>query len=259
MVYIKDYVDAVSYHNDKFNLPYPYLTTSLEGGEIFYGEIFTIIDVTYSVSQDSLSIPILGSKARFDLITEMYVDGGEIQSPASTYMFSEPGEHQIRYVTKRRTLDFSEFLDGCVNVLSVNLDQAKTYYHRVLNMSHMFSGCSQLTSINLTSLNTSAVTDMSGLFEGCSNLSEITMFNPIYKVKDFSNMFSGVNEVGTFYYNPTHDFNEIISILPPGWNAVRIGGIEVGPNLLETGYWDDNLPWDDEAVWMDFPEGYIEA
>lgn len=242
MVYLKNFEDAVSYHKDKFDLPQSHIVIIEAGGEIFYGEIFTIINVTYQVESSEAPIQILGLGSRLDLITEMYVDGGEIQDPAYYHKFSEPGEHQIRYVTKRRTLDFSEFLDGCVNVLSVNLGQARTYYHDAVNLGCMFSGCNLVSSIDLSSLDTTDVYSISGIFKGCSNLSEVTMYYPVDNITELEEAFSGVAEVGTFYYNPKYDYSKIINILPPGWVPKELA------SSYATGVWLDNQPSDDNSI-----------
>ena len=86
----------------------------------------------------------------------------------------------------------------------------------------MFNGCSSIETIDLSNWDFSKASDMSYMFYYCTSLKELKMLGPINSSANTSQMFSGINTNGTFYYNSEYDYSNIISVLPSKWTAVAV-------------------------------------
>lgn len=242
MLYIKKFKDSAGFHDGKFDLPYPYLAKSSAEEEVFFGELFNIIYMYYNIPESGY-YEILGPEFPLKNIQEMYVDEGSREVPVRSYNFLESGEHAIKFLMSRKFRDSGDMFLNVSTAIRTNLNQTNGLYSKLRYTQGMFSGCNLITSINLSKLDTSEVIDMSRLFKDCSSLSQVTMKYPVDKVAKLDEMFSGVAEVGTFYYNPEYDYTKIINILPPGWVAKEL------VSCYAAGYWINDQPWSNEHIW----------
>ena len=118
----------------------------------------------------------------------------------------------------------------------------------VTNLSSTFNYCSNLTDIsplanwnteNVTSLYQTfsrcaiviadlsnwvlnKVTNMNNMFSYCKNLTSVTMKSAPSANVTTTNMFKNVTTNGTFYYDATQDFSNILNALPSSWTSVDI-------------------------------------
>jgi surface protein len=108
----------------------------------------------------------------------------------------------------------------CQSLTTLDLSNFDT--SQVTDMSSMFGSCCGLTTLDLSNFDTNQVTDMSEMFSGCTNLTSLTMMGELTSLLSVSNMFSGIETTGTFYYNKNVDYSKIIEVLPINWTATPI-------------------------------------
>ena len=102
-----------------------------------------------------------------------------------------------------------------------SLDLSNLNTSNVTTMNQMFC-YSAMTSLDLSNFDTSKVEDMTYMFSTCTNLNSIKMMGDVSNVTSVTDMFDGVKENGTFYYNEAYDYSKIIAVLPTTWTAIPI-------------------------------------
>lgn len=102
-----------------------------------------------------------------------------------------------------------------------SLDLSNFDTSNVTTMNQMFI-FSQMTSLDLSNFDTSKVEDMASMFHYCENLNSIKMMGDVSNVTSVLEMFDGVKENGTFYYNQAYDYSKIIEVLPSSWTAIPV-------------------------------------
>ena len=91
------------------------------------------------------------------------------------------------------------------------------------NMSHMFSNCNNLDDLKMEYFLTDNVQYMDYLLYNCSNLQYIdfSSFNT-GELENYTNIFEGLPDNGTFIYNKEKFNNTILSELPSEWEQKPI-------------------------------------
>ena len=102
-----------------------------------------------------------------------------------------------------------------------SLDVSNFDTSNVTTMNQMFI-FSAMTSLDLSNFDTSKVEDMTYMFSSCTNLSSIKMMGDVSNVTTVLDMFDGVKEGGTFYYNEAYDYSKILAELPESWTAIPV-------------------------------------
>lgn len=130
---------------------------------------------------------------------------------------------------KLTSLDLSKFntskVTNMCGMLSglpfTSLDVSNFDTSNVTTMNQMFSNGS-MTSLDLSNFDTSKVEDMTYMFSGCTDLNSIKMMGNVSNVTTVLDMFYGVKEGGTFYYNEAYDYSKILAELPESWTATPV-------------------------------------
>ena len=191
---------------------------------------------------------ILGNSNYFDYsqLDRITIDGEDydfMNNGREVYLTE--GEHTVTYYAKATMTACNDIWVGCGCMTSIDVSKWNTA--QITTIRSAFHTCSSLTSIvGLDKWNTSNITDMGYLFYECLSLNSIdlsfwdlsnvldmrNMFNtaisltslyvnsPLNSGVHTSNMFSGVETDGTFYYNDEYDNTAIIGAIPSTWTAV---------------------------------------
>ena len=131
--------------------------------------------------------------------------------------------------TKLTSIDLSNFNTSKVTDMSAmfcacicsSLDLSNFDTSNVTTMNQMFI-FSAMTSLDLSNFDTSKVENMNSMFNYCENLNSVKMMGDVSNVTTVLDMFDGVKEGGTFYYNEAYDYSKILAELPESWTAIPV-------------------------------------
>lgn len=251
MKFIRKLKSNTLYDDIKLNLPYPFLIKTIDEKDIHFGEIFNFLVLTYDTVEEDQEIALISEDYDNLLknIQDIYIYPEEVDGekeridPVKSLSFKSPGKHKVEFLLKKSFDSFGKLFSDVSNLSSIEFNKFHSIYRKPSDISYMFKNCSLIDSISFYSVDTSEIFSMEGVFQGCSSLSSVTMMYPITNLNNVDNMFDGVAEVGTFYYNPDYDYQKIIDILPPGWQAIEM------ISCFAAGFWINEQPWSNEYTW----------
>ena len=145
----------------------------------------------YTTTSDKQSVQFFNDVTFIDNVKNMTIDGNEIDTPVSSYVFEKSGNHKVYFNLKSDNLDnlsslFLNNTDLNAAVFSEDFDSTN-----VTNIDSMFCGCNSLTSVNLEHFITTNVDSMNEMFYGCGQLDYV----------DISKFSTNISEVYLFDKN----------------------------------------------------------
>lgn len=148
-------------------------------------------------------------------------------SPASiAYWFADFNQVvtlDLRNLDTAKSYSFSNSLNGCSSLTSVNIDKWDT--SSLTDTRNMFKGCSSLIYLDLRGFNTDKVTNMGGMFDKCSSLVEI----------DLSSFSTGHMSQAAFTWM-FRDCASLVTIyVGEGWQLSQIANIQYNKTLIFEG------------------------
>ena len=137
---------------------------------------------------------VLINKIYISSIRELIIDKNQI-SPQYEYIFSETGEHYVKFVLNLLKINNTEFMFSDIyNLISINISN-KISYSNIKSIYGMFKNCVNLEYVNFSN-SFSNIENCSFSFQNCKSLIFLDISNIItYKTLNISYMFANCSSL----------------------------------------------------------------
>lgn len=154
------------------------------------------ISATYNIDDISKAVLLYNNKYSY-LIHTIRVDGEKIDEVKNEYIFSDKGEHTVKFSLKKPLKTTEEFFINCDRLTEVNLQNLTTM--NIKTSASMFYNCSNLQKVNFSNYDDESLTNISHMFYNCNSLTSV----------DLSRFISGyIIDISSLFYN-CHNLSSI--------------------------------------------------